>query len=1054
MCLLICFPSIAANKTPDSLGAAQQVVPPQFKNLNFDDGATDWVATGTGGGYSTTEYHSAPRCGMANLKAPGGSIKQENVSCFIPAGSTAKVRAYIKMPKEGSASKKIFDLRAGGLDETGTNGTFYSGAWNEGARPGPYPDWTLVEWDLFLVNADLDTHSMYLMFCGQDGPGGYADDRPVYIDDIQIHFIPPHINSVSPSNVSVGNSLTIEGSGFDHSQGSSSVTIGGVVATGIESWGETEIKVVVPSGVSSGVADVIVTTAEGASNAVAVTVTGDKPPPPGYLSNPSFETGGADWPNGEGPQDWQSPGEAAQNYTYWSDEKAYEGSKSVKMLLRSWGGVVERTIPMPIQSGQEISVKAWVNMPQPGNQSNKWFTLYILAYDSGGELVAYQATSQYDALVGWQQLEAKAIASGDVSSITIRAHTQNGNGSYQGYDKAVWVDQFSLAVDGQDVPDVPTFYFAEGATHTNFEEWISIQNPGDETANVQIDYMLEDEPKKVQTLDVGPTSRSTVSVNGFVGQDKNVSAIVKSTNGVRIIAERPMYFNYQRQKVTPKFENLNFDYGEIDWQLIANGGYETAEVHSAPRAGVVNMQAPGGSIKQEASCYLPAGTTAKVSAYVKMPQGGSIDNKVFDLRAGGLDKTGTQATFYSGAWDQGGDRPGPYPDWTLVEWDLFLVNPSLDTHSMYIQFCTQDGPGGYPDSRPVYIDDVQVSFAIPGDFQEYWPGGHSVVGATNLSRQWYFGEGTVRDGFNEWISLMNPSGVDATATLTFMTGTGENIAHQVGLPAESRQTVFVNEVVNVEPGPAQDVATTVDATIPIIAERSMYFNYAGKWTGGHCCMGAISDGLDWYFAEGNTYNNFDQYISILNFNEQDAKVTITYMPKTGKNTQQSLDVPKKSRQTVVVRDFVGADEEVSCLVQSTNSVGIIAERPMYFNYKEKWAGGHVVMGARGVCAEWFFAEGTTRSDFEEWICVQNPSSETADVEITYMLDTGETKVEAFNMGPNTRETKSVNAFVGPGADVSCVINTTNGVDIVVERPMYFNYKGIWPGGHCVVGFTD
>jgi len=26
------------------------------------------------------------------------------------------------------------------------------------------------------------------------------------------------------------------------------------------------------------------------------------------------------------------------------------------------------------------------------------------------------------------------------------------------------------------------------------------------------------------------------------------------------------------------------------------------------------------------------------------------------------------------------------------------------------------------------------------------------------------------------------------------------------------------------------------------------------------------------------------------------------------------------------------------------------------------------------------------------------------------------------------------------------------VPIIIERPMYFNYKGIWTGGHDVVGF--
>jgi hypothetical protein len=39
----------------------------------------------------------------------------------------------------------------------------------------------------------------------------------------------------------------------------------------------------------------------------------------------------------------------------------------------------------------------------------------------------------------------------------------------------------------------------------------------------------------------------------------------------------------------------------------------------------------------------------------------------------------------------------------------------------------------------------------------------------------------------------------------------------------------------------------------------------------------------------------------------------------------------------------------------------------------------------------------------------------------------------------------------PGQDVS--IKVTAGKPIVAERPMYFNYKGVWTGGHDVVGYT-
>ncbi len=69
-------------------------------------------------------------------------------------------------------------------------------------------------------------------------------------------------------------------------------------------------------------------------------------------------------------------------------------------------------------------------------------------------------------------------------------------------------------------------------------------------------------------------------------------------------------------------------------------------------------------------------------------------------------------------------------------------------------------------------------------------------------------------------------------------------------------------------------------------------------------------------------------------------------------------VPARSRATVDVNMDVGAGEDVSCRV--TAGQPIVAERPMYFDYHGKWAGGHVAMGTAGPGTEWHFAEGCTR----------------------------------------------------------------------------------------------
>ena len=105
----------------------------------------------------------------------------------------------------------------------------------------------------------------------------------------------------------------------------------------------------------------------------------------------------------------------------------------------------------------------------------------------------------------------------------------------------------------------------------------------------------------------------------------------------------------------------------------------------------------------------------------------------------------------------------------------------------------------------------------------------------------------------------------------------------------------------------------------------------------------------------------------------------------------------------------------------------------------------------------YFAEGTCRPNFDPYICIQNPGTTDALVTITYMKGDGTTDSQTLTVGKNSRSTVSVRDKLGEGNDsshdFSAKVETTNDTDIICERPMYFNYKGVWNGGHDVVGFA-
>src|SRR5208282_103407 len=65
----------------------------------------------------------------------------------------------------------------------------------------------------------------------------------------------PQVTSVSPSTAAVGTQITITGSAFGATQGSSSALLNGVngyVGAQIVSWGNTQIVAIIPSGAITG----------------------------------------------------------------------------------------------------------------------------------------------------------------------------------------------------------------------------------------------------------------------------------------------------------------------------------------------------------------------------------------------------------------------------------------------------------------------------------------------------------------------------------------------------------------------------------------------------------------------------------------------------------------------------------------------------------------------------------------------------------------------------------------------------------------------------------
>jgi len=80
----------------------------------------------------------------------------------------------------------------------------------------------------------------------------------------------PTITSISPTAGPPGATVTITGTNFGSTKGTSTVQFNGAVATTISRWSSSSIKVIVPSAVTTG--PVVVTVGGVASNGVTFTL--------------------------------------------------------------------------------------------------------------------------------------------------------------------------------------------------------------------------------------------------------------------------------------------------------------------------------------------------------------------------------------------------------------------------------------------------------------------------------------------------------------------------------------------------------------------------------------------------------------------------------------------------------------------------------------------------------------------------------------------------------------------------------------------------------------
>jgi hypothetical protein len=312
-----------------------------------------------------------------------------------------------------------------------------------------------------------------------------------------------------------------------------------------------------------------------------------------------------------------------------------------------------------------------------------------------------------------------------------------------------------------------------------------------------------------------------------------------------------------------------------------------------------------------------------------------------------------------------------------------------------------------------------VAAAVQGSF-----GKNNTI--PEVSKSWFLAEGSTV-GFSAFVLIQNPNASPAAVTLTFISQNGSTKIYSETVPAFTRTTIPIHR----EVPETFSVSTRIEASLPIIVERAMYFN---NNTAGHDSIGLTNLSNKWYFPGNHTFAGDEDFILLTNTsNFQAAVVTATFIFEDLGPSTQSYTVAPSSRFTIPMHGIVPG-RRVSVFLES--SLPIAAEKALYINNR---AGGTAGIGAVSPSLTWYFAEGDTSNltspdSATTLLELMNPGDSEAAVTVNYMEENGTVIPKSYVIAAKRRVTVDAAREIGQGQRFS--IEVLSNVPIVAERLMF------------------
>jgi hypothetical protein len=334
------------------------------------------------------------------------------------------------------------------------------------------------------------------------------------------------------------------------------------------------------------------------------------------------------------------------------------------------------------------------------------------------------------------------------------------------------------------------WYLAEGATHSGFQLFYLLQNPGAVPTTVRVRYLRSAGAPLEKTYDLAPQSRLNIWVNvedfdglGQALASAEFSAVLESLDGTPIIVERAMYRSNQGRTFNAGHESIGASAPSTSWFL--------AEGATGPYFDLFLLIAN------------PTPTDAQIRLHYLLDNGKTYMRTLV-----------APANARSGVWvdnEQFGGVPG-YP----------LANVAVATSVESLN------------DVPLV---VERSMWWPGDGST-WHEAHNSTGATTTGSVWAIAEGEVggTEQYETYLLIANTSGTPGSAKVTLYFEDGSTAEKNYDMGPWSRTNVAVGpdfgQVVQGRRFGAV-VESLGPVPPPIVVERAMYSSADGiHWAAG------------------------------------------------------------------------------------------------------------------------------------------------------------------------------------------------------------------------------